>query len=94
MTDIARKIIEDIKNGSIDSRNALDIVKKVAKAVRGDKEAAVEVIEILARGPDAVAGTADDYIPQETVAILNVLLESALVSQLAHEFFTKKCWCL
>lgn len=93
MTDIAQKIIRDIKNGTIDSDNAIDIVKAVAKTVRGDKEAAVEVIELLARGPDAIVGTPDDYISAQTIAVLKMLLDTALVSQLAYELSTKTCWC-
>lgn len=89
----AKKIIQDIENGSVDPTDALDIIKKVAKIVRGDKEAAVDVIEILARGPDKILGTPDDLIPPQTVKQLKALLDTALVAQLAYELSSKKCWC-
>ena len=91
---IADTIIRYIQEGRLDPTNAIDIVKKVARLVRGDKEAAVEVIELLARGPDGILGTEDDYIPQDTVNVLKMLLDTALVSQLAYELSTKTCWCL
>lgn len=85
--------MQEIQDGTLNAGNALDIIKKVSQAVRGDKEAAVDVIEEIARGRDTILGTQDDCIPPETVKILKMLLESDLVSQLAFEMYTKKCWC-
>lgn len=91
--NIAKKIISEIQSGNIDATDALDIIKRVAKIVHGDKEAAVDIIEILARGPDKILGTPDDIIPPETVKQLKALLDTALVAQLAYELSTRTCWC-
>jgi len=91
--NIAKKIIQEIEKGTVDPTDALDIVKKVAKIVHGDKEAAVDVIDILARGHDKILGTPDDLIPPQTVKQLKALLDTALVAQLAYELSSKKCWC-
>lgn len=91
--NIAKKIISEIEHGSLDATDALEIIKRVAKIVHGDKEAAVDVIHILARGPDKILGTPDDVIPPQTVKQLKALLDTALVAQLAYELSTRKCWC-
>lgn len=83
MTDLAGKILQEIQDGKIDPVSAIEIVKRVAKVVRGDKEAAVEIIDIL---------VTKDELPPETARALKALLDTALVSQLAYELSTKK-WC-
>ena len=90
---MADKIIQHIQEGTLDPGNALDIIKHVSKLVRGDKDAAVDIIETIAAGRDTVLGTADDCIPPDTVKLLKLLLESDMVSQLAQELYTKKCSC-
>jgi hypothetical protein len=93
--DLAAKVIEEIKSGRIDPSNAVSIVQYVAKAVRGDREAALEVVEILSKGPDGVAGTADDLFPETTLVQLEVLLKSQLVGDLTSALAStsKKCGC-
>ncbi len=91
--NIAKKIIHEIESGHINSTDAIEIIKRVAKIVHGDKEAAVDVITLLARGPDKILGTPDDIIPPQTVKQLKALLDTALVAQLAYELSTPRCWC-
>ena len=93
MTSIAADVISKIKAGKIDPANAIAIVKHVADAVRGDRDAAVEILGVIAKGPDGVAGTPDDIFPPETLAQLRVLLDSNLVGQLTTALASKKFPC-
>lgn len=92
MTSFSHRILEDIRNGAIDPNNAIDIVKASAKYVRGDREAVVDIIASIAKGPDGISGTADD-IPPKTLTTLKMLLEQSLVATLAQELYTKsRAW--
>ena len=76
---LAAKIVQKIKAAKIDPGNAIEIVKAVVKAAKGDADAAVRVVDLLANGLDGVAGTSDD-IPESTIRVLKVLLENQLVA--------------
>jgi hypothetical protein len=89
---IAKRVFADIQKGTVDAGNAIDIVSAVAKYARGDKESAVEIVTLLAKGPDGIAGTADD-IPPATLRTLRILLDQALVAQLAQALCAKTCGC-
>ncbi len=89
---MADTIIKEIKEGKLQPGDVITIVKHVAKAVKGDKEAAIEAINTLSRGADGIDGTPDDIIPLNTAAALRALLNNALVGQLVGEF-SKKKWC-
>ena len=87
---IAKQIMAQIQSGELAPGNVVEIVKTIAKAVRGDREAAVEVVDLVSRGPDGVRGTPDDLLPLATTEALKALLNNALVGQLVDEFSKKR----
>lgn len=89
---VAKRILADVASNKIDGRNAISIVMAVARYVRGDGDAATEVLECLAKGPDGMLGTADD-LPPSTVKALRRLLDTALVAQLAQQLGTRRWSC-
>lgn len=62
------------------------LLKDVAKAAKGDLDAAMDVVQAMARGADGVQGTADDLVSPETAATLRALLETGIVTALVREF--------
>jgi hypothetical protein len=90
---IAADVINKMQDGTLSSANVVDIVKYIAKAVKGDREAAIEVVAILSRGADGVPGTPDDVIPLTTAEALKALINNALVGQLVGELYKTRCRC-
>ena len=91
--DIAHQIIAEIKEKNIDPKNAIAIVQHVAKAVRGDRDAALEVLNCIAKGPDGIVRTEDDVFDAETLNHLKFLLDSELAGKLVTALSSKKWWC-
>ena len=87
---VAAQIIAQLQDGTLRPGQVVEIVKAVAKAVRGDREAAVKVVDLVSRGPDGVPGTPDDLLPLATTEALKALLNNALVGQLVDEFSKEK----
>jgi hypothetical protein len=93
MTSIAADIASKIRAGKIDPTNAIAIVKHVADVAHGDREAAIDMLTVIANGADGISGTADDVFPPQTLAQLRTLLESQLVGQLTTALASKKILC-
>lgn len=84
-------LYQDIKTGKINPSNIVTLVKAVTKYAKGDTEASMEILEIIAKGPDGIHGTADD-IPESTIAVLRAVLNTGIVPDLIAEL-SKKGWC-
>jgi hypothetical protein len=85
------RLYQDIKSGKINPTNIVNIIKAVSKYAKGDSEASMEILELVARGPDGIQGTEDD-IPQSTLVVLRAVLQTGIVPDLIAEL-SKKNWC-
>lgn len=85
------RLYHDIKRGAINPNNIINIIKAVAKYAKGDSEASMEILDLVARGPDGIKGTADD-IPESTLVVLRAVLNTGIVPDLIAEL-SKKNWC-
>ena len=86
MSDLSDAISSLIKGGKLNATSVSAILKAVtirAQASDLGTKDIVECIEILSRGRDGVAGTADDLIPASTIVALKVLLDNDLVAELS-----------
>ena len=91
---VARYILSQIQAGKLDATNVVNIIQAVTRYVRGDVEAVMEVMALIAKGPDELLGTADDIaFPEATVQTVQMLLTTPVVQQLAATF-APKCGCL
>ena len=79
------RLVVAIQSRVVDPGNAIQLLKQIVKIVKGDRDAVVEIVTLLARGADGISGTADDVIPPATLAALQALLDSDLVGDLAVE---------
>lgn len=87
MSDLCDAISVLIKGGSLNAKSVSAILTAVtlrAKASDLTVGDIVECIEIMCRGKDGVAGTADDLIPSSTLVALRALLEHDLVADLTR----------
>lgn len=73
----AQKIIDRIKLGALDPASVMAIVKNASKT-----SDPVQVLALIAAGPDGVLGTPDDLIPPETVAKLRTLVDSDIAKDI------------
>ena len=73
----AQKIIDRIKQGSVDPASIMAIVKDASKT-----SDPVQVLTMIAAGPDGVLGTSDDIIPPETIAKLRTLVDSDIAKDI------------
>lgn len=89
-SSMAATVIANIKKGTLNPTNAIDIVKHVADLVRGDREAAIEILSVVARGPDGISGTTDDVFPPATLSQIRTLLDNDLVGHLTTALATPK----
>jgi DNA-directed RNA polymerase subunit F len=78
---------QSIKNIEVDVRSAFSLIAKAMEYLEkfenlsgAEKRAYIVIIvEVLAKGDDGIAGTADDLIPENTVQALKTLLTTNLV---------------
>jgi hypothetical protein len=87
MSDLCDAITSLIQGGKLSATSVSAILKAVtirAQASNLSSKDIVECIEILSRGRDGLAGTADDLIPASTMIALKVLLDNDLVVELSN----------
>jgi hypothetical protein len=65
----------------LDAPSAVDLIVAVTKAT-GSKAEAIEALRKLASGRDGVAGTADDLIPENVVAVLAFLIDNGVAADI------------
>lgn len=77
-----------IAQGSLSPFNAMGIIRAVCE--QGfTRDAILEAVEDLAKGPDGVANTSDDLIPMPTVMVLTTLLRTGVVHDMIDWFASK-----
>lgn len=93
MAAIINDIIAQIKDKKLNPKNAIDIVQYTIKAAGGDKEAAIDALECIAKGADGIVNTADDVFDAETVKHIAYLLDTQLAAQLVTVLAPPKWRC-
>jgi hypothetical protein len=86
-----KRILLDIQNGKINPNSAMALIKAATTYAKGDREAVMDIMDILARGPDGVSGTSDD-IPESTLKIVRFLLDSDVLYDIVTEL-RRRSWC-
>lgn len=89
---VVKRILDDIRNGKLDSKNAMSLIKAVVSYTKGDEEAVVAILDTLQKGPDGISGTQDD-IPDETLQIVRFLLEHNVIRDLVVELRRRALGC-
>ena len=79
--ELADRVRATVATGDVDATSAIQLIR-AAYSVGASWDVVEDVVIELAKGPDGVAGTADDLIPESTLTLLKVLLHSGVVRDL------------
>lgn len=82
ITVLAGKVRDMIRNGTVNPTSVMEIVVAV-HALNPHWETVEDVVTEIAKGPDGIAGTADDLIPASTMSVLTILLRAGAVRDIA-----------
>jgi len=90
--DLAKQLVECALKKNLSAmeilQKGMELVSYIVKlSVPQRKECVIAALEQLAKGADGIAGTADDLIPEDTLKMLEIMVQHNIIGDIIDAVF-------